>query len=102
MRNIPRVASLEALSGGLNEVANGRPNNVGTLTLTPSATSTVVFRQGVQAGDMVDLIPMTANANTAKATTWAIGSDRNEITVTHTSTASVDRTFGFVFYGVRQ
>ena len=99
MRPIGFTATIATICGALTELCSGRVANTGTLTLTPSVTSTVITRQGVAVGDCIHLSPQTLNAAAALTTTIAIAT-KNTITLTHTSTVTADRTFLYSFWAI--
>jgi hypothetical protein len=83
----------------VNQLAQGRSNAVGSVTLTANATTTTVSSQTCGAGSVILLSPLTANAAAALATTYVSAVAPKSFTLTHASNAQVDRTFGFVCLG---
>lgn len=83
----------------LQQLAAGRSNATGTVTLTASATSTVVTPQNCAPGSAVFLFPKTANAAAALSTTYVGTVAKQSFTITHASAVSVDRTFFYVALG---
>lgn len=83
----------------VNQLAQGRSNAVGTVTLTAGATSTVVTTKTSGAESVPLLIPTTANAATAVATTYVSARAPSSFTLTHANTADVDKTFLYVCIG---
>ena len=87
----------------IQQLAAGRSNTVGTVTLTQNqATTTVTTRPGTCFTSSVPiLIPTTANAATEfGAGTWyisAVGVDT--FTITHVNSATASRTFLYVIVG---
>lgn len=81
------------LANAIRQLAEGRSNAVGTLTLTPSATSTTVKATNCAPTSIVLLTAQTANAATATGVYVIAG--KGEFTVHHNSSAAIDRTFGF-------
>lgn len=87
----------------IQQLAAGRSNAVGSVTLTQnSATTVVVTRTGTCFSSSVPiLIPTTANAATEfGAGTWyisAVGVDT--FTITHVNSATASRTFLYVIVG---
>lgn len=101
MRLVARTeTSTQVLAGALNDLDGGRLSNGGVVTLTAGATTTVVARLGVAAGDAVFLSPTTANAAAAAATTFISSTGKNTFTITHANNAQVDRTFRYAFFAV--
>lgn len=87
----------------LQQLAAGRSNAVGTVTLTQnSATTVVTTRPGLCSTASVPiLIPTTANA----ATEYGAGSlyissvGIDTFTITHVNSATADRTFLYAIHG---
>lgn len=83
----------------LQQLAAGRSNATGTVTLTANVTSTVVSATNCAPGSAVFLFPKTANAAAALSTTYISSVGKQTFTITHASAASVDRTFFYVCIG---
>lgn len=83
----------------INELLKGRMNNTGTVTLTAGATSTAVADNQFQSGQVPLLIPTTANAAGALATTYLTARNNGTFTLTHANAVSTDRTFLYVRIG---
>ena len=91
-----------AIVSTVNELADGRSNNVGSVTLTPGATTTVVSFANASIGSAICLSPRTANAAAAIPTTFISVKLNGSFTLTHANNAQVDRTFDFACVGVRR
>lgn len=87
----------------LQQLAAGRSNATGTVTLsTGSATTVVITRTGTCApGSMPILTPITVNAATEfGAGTWYISSvGTDTFTITHVNSATTLRTFLYAIIG---
>lgn len=87
----------------IQQLAAGRSNATGTVTLTENSATTVVTTQtGTCSTDSVPiLIPTTANAATEYgAGTWYISSvGIDTFTITHVNSATADRTFLYAIQG---
>jgi hypothetical protein len=87
----------------IQQLAAGRSNAVGSVTLaTGSATTVVTTATGICApGSVPILIPTTANAATEfGAGTWYISSvGLNTFTITHVNSATAGRTFLYAIVG---
>lgn len=86
----------------INQLAEGRSNATGAVTLTANVTSTTYVSDTINENGQVFLFPKTANAAAALATTYASISriaGVNTVTITHANTASTDRTFAIVVLG---
>lgn len=82
----------------INELAGGRSNAHGTVTLTENATSTVVTNANCAAASAVKLNPTTMNAAAALATTYWVAAN-GSFTITHANNAQVDRTYTYAIQG---
>ncbi len=83
----------------IRQLAEGRSNAVGSVTLTANDTSTVVTAQNCGPDSFVYLMPKTANAAAALATTYIATIAAGTFTVTHANTADADKEFGFICLG---
>lgn len=99
----PTETDLKKIILAIQQLAAGRSNAVGTVTLTQNAATTVVTtRTGTCApGSVPILIPTTANAATEfGAGTWYISSvGLDTFTITHVNSATASRTFLYVLVG---
>ncbi|MFA6134661.1 MAG: hypothetical protein WC869_11665 [Phycisphaerae bacterium] len=82
----------------INQILDGRINSVGSVTLTASTTTTVIADPRAHVNSKVLLMPTSANAAAALATTWIAAAARS-VTVNHASATSTDRSFGYVLLG---
>lgn len=87
----------------LQQLAAGRSNAVGTVTLAPGASTTVIVptQSGMIAvGSKVLLTPTTASAATeiGNGTMFVSSVGKDTFTITHANSAVADRTF---FYAVQ-
>jgi hypothetical protein len=85
----------------LQQLAAGRSNAVGTVTLTANAASTAVSDNNVAAGSTILLMPTTSNAAAAIATTYIPTATivNKSFTITHANNAQVDKTFRYAILG---
>lgn len=85
----------------LQQLAAGRSNAVGTVTLTTGSATTTVTDNNCAVGSVPILIPTTANAATEfGAGTWYISAVANKsFTITHTNSATTGRTFLYALHG---
>lgn len=88
----------------LQQLAAGRSNAVGTVTLTVSAATTVVTptQSGMIApGSTVLLTPTTANAATevGNGTMYVSTVAKDTFTITHANSATTGRTFLYAIVG---
>jgi hypothetical protein len=82
-----------AMQGNLN-IAGTTP-----LTLTASATTTVLNDPRIGGTTVVLLQPTTANAAASLATTWFSPPGKGTVVINHTNNAQVDRTFQYIMAG---
>ena len=96
---------LKKINLAIQQLAAGRSNAVGTVTLTPSAASTVVTptQSGMIAtGSKVMLTPTTASAATeiGNGTMYVSAVGKDNFTITHANSATADRTFFYAIHGL--
>ena len=93
MREPEPNADIDEIRDATRQLVRGRSNAAGTVTLTVSATTTVVTAPKiVSTSSAISLMPKTANAAAAIATTY-ITTANGSFTITHANTATADRTF---------
>ncbi len=90
---------LKKLVISLQQLAAGRSNAVGSVTLTASATSTDVADSNFAEGSAPMLVPTTSNAAAALATTYVSARSNGSFTLTHANNAQTDRTFIYAIQG---
>lgn len=85
----------------LQQLAAGRSNATGTVTLTPGAATTVVTDNNFAPGSVPLFEATTASAATERGNgTMYISARANKtFTITHANSATVDRTFLYVILG---
>lgn len=72
-------------------------DTIGTVTLTPNATTTVVSNAAILPSSSITMSPVTAHAGNDGATTsWVAGS--GQFTITHANNARTDRTFVYTVF----
>ena len=82
----------------IRQLVEGKSNAIGTFTITPSATTTVVPAPTCSPGSVIMLSPKTFNAANDAATTWTVAGT-GSFTVNHANNTRTDRTFGFEVRG---
>lgn len=90
--------NLTQLVRSLQGLAQGRSNAVGTVTLTPSATTTTVMDPNCAVGTNVQLTALTANAAAAKAAIFFTTANGSFV-INHASAATTDRRFTYALQG---
>ena len=85
----------------VRQLLEGRSNATGSVTLTPSATTTTVAAPTCAAGSAIFLFPQTANAAGALAGTYMLASNvtKERFIVSHANAGTTDRTFWWVALG---
>lgn len=83
----------------INEMLKGRANNVGEVTLDANVTTTTISDIRIKQTMTVVLIPRTANAAAAMTNVYISAVADGSITLTHSNTATVDRTFDYILHG---
>lgn len=82
-----------------NNVLNGKINSTGSLTLTANAATTTLSDRRIGANSTILLMPTTANAAGALATTYFTSFAEGSCTVNHANNAQTDRLYLYVVLG---
>lgn len=90
---------LRILADRINLLINGRSNAVGDVTLTANAASTTLTDARIGVDSCIALMPTTANAAAALATTYVSARGKGTATITHANNAQTDRTFRYAIQG---
>lgn len=95
----------EVITGALKDLAQGRGDNGGVVTLASGAASTTVSRVGVAVGDFLGFAPLTANAaaELGNGTMYVLSTNitKNQFIITHANNGQTDRTFRYVFFATQ-
>ena len=83
----------------VNRTIDGKLNSTGSVTLTASATSTVVAEARSGPDSVVLFMPTTANAAAELATMFVSSRGKQTFTITHANNGQTDRTFKYVVIG---
>ena len=85
----------------IQQLAAGRSNATGTVTLAASVTTTTVTDMNCAVGTTPHLTPTTSDAAAALGTTFIPTATiaNGSFVIHHASAASVDRTFLYAFVG---
>lgn len=85
----------------IQQLASGRSNAVGTVTLTTSAATTSVTDRNCAAGTVPILVPTTANAaaEVGNGTVYISAVSNGSFTITHANSATTGRTFLYALFG---
>lgn len=95
----PQGAEPRSVARVVNDILQGKLNAVMTVTLTQNATSTTLTDPRITASSFVGLMPMTANASGALATTYVSARASGSATFTHANNAQTDRNFVVLVIG---
>ncbi len=82
----------------LQQLASGRSNAVGTVTLRANETTTTVSTDNCATGSAIVLTPNTANAAAALGSSYVTAANKS-FTITHANNAQTDRTFTYAIQG---
>lgn len=83
----------------VQNILQGKTNNVGSLTLTANAAATTLSDKRIGANSSILLMATTANAAGALATTYFTAFGDGTCTVNHANNAQTDRTFRYAVIG---
>jgi hypothetical protein len=83
----------------LQQLAAGRSNATGTVTLATGTTTTTVTDANCSGESVPHLTPNTANAASEVATTYVSSVSKGSFVITHASNATADRTFLYALQG---
>lgn len=95
----PGGGSQRQIADAVNQIVAGRLDSYGSVTLTPSTTTTTVTNAAVGEDSVIVLMPKTANAAAALATTFVSVRINGSFTLTHANNAQTDREFGYGWIG---
>lgn len=85
----------------IQQLAAGRSNAVGSVTLTVSAATTTVTDNNCAVGSVPILVPTTANAaaEIGNGTMYISAVANKSFTITHANSATTGRTFLYALHG---
>jgi competence transcription factor ComK len=97
----PDEKDLRKIVTSLREVAAGRSNATGSVTLAANAGATTVRPLNCAPGSAVFLFPTTADAAAEfrNGTIWINAVAKQSFTITHANNAQADRTFFYLAIG---
>ena len=100
---VPGIAEtdLKKVILAVQQLAAGRSNAIGTVTLATGASTTVVTDSNCAAGTVPLLTPTTANAATevGNGTMYVSAVANGSFTITHANSATTGRTFLYALQG---
>lgn len=84
----------------LQRLASGKGNyaTAASFTLTANAASSTLTDQRITTESVIVLMPTTANAAAALATTYVSARTNGSATVAHANNAQTDRTFAYAVF----
>lgn len=80
-------------------VLSGKTNNVGTVTLTPSSTSTTLIDPRLTINSFIKFDPLTANALADNPWSSTANRANGQFIITHANTSSTDKTYRYLIVG---
>ena len=93
----PDSATSRQVSQVVNLLVDGKSNNLGTLTLSSSSTTTVVTDLRVGENSCILLMPTTSNA--ANENVFVSSRGKQTFTLTHANASTTDRSFVYAVIG---
>lgn len=87
------------LAVAINALFDGKVRSTGSVTLTANDTTTTLNETRINPNSVILLMPTTANAAGAVATTYVSARGDKTATITHANNAQTDKTFAFVVLG---
>lgn len=87
------------LADAIADIANGKINSVGSVTLNANQTTTAIDDRRIGTDSVIILVPRTENAAGVLAQPWISALTKFQATITHQNDASTDRTFDYVVLG---
>lgn len=93
--------NLRSVILSLQQIAAGRSNATGSVTLATSAATTTVSDNNCASGSVPILVPTTANAATevGNGTMYVSAVANKSFTITHANSATTGRTFLYALLG---
>lgn len=90
---------LRQIALAVNLLIDGQSNATGQFTLSAGAASTVITDLRVGINARILLMPITANAAAAQATTYISSIGKQTFTVSHANNSQTDKTFKYAVVG---
>lgn len=90
---------LRNISEAVRQILDGKVNYVKTVTLRANNATTTVTDTRLGPTSFIGLMPKTANAAGALATTYISARTDGSATITHANTADADKTFVLLIVG---
>jgi len=94
----PSTGTLQDAIRSLLQLASGRSNATGTVTLTPGATTTTVADNNCAAGSVI-IINATTTSAAAAFPDIVYSTANKSFTLTHDNSGATDRTFRYAILG---
>lgn len=96
--SLPILPEDGQMASVVNEHTRGHQENTGTCTLGASTVTTLVIETRIKLTQKVFLAAKSANAAGAVASLFVSAVADGSFTLTHASTATLDRIFDYVFH----
>jgi hypothetical protein len=93
------AAFLRQVTTTLRNTTEGKLNAVGDVTLTANAASTTLVDIRIGPDSFIGLMPTTANAAAALASTYVSSRGDGTATITHANNAQTDKIFTYIVIG---
>ena len=82
----------------IQQLAAGRSNATGQVTLTANAAATAVGDINVSSSSAIILVPVTSNAAAAQATNYIVSANKSFV-INHAMNAQTDRSYVYAIQG---
>jgi len=89
---------INKLKNSINFAMNGKTNNTGEVTITPSTSSTTVLNNLCNVNSVVILSPVTSHAAVHDSGRYVVAGDK-QFTIHHSNSAQTDKTYRYVIIG---
>ena len=83
----------------LNNSLDGKLNSTGSITLTASATTTVLADRRLGIDSVISFMPTTANASAGITSLYVSSQGKQTATLTHANNGQTDRTYKYIIIG---
>ena len=97
--NGPTEEWIRLVAEAVRGLQDGKILATGTVTLTASSATTTLSDRRIGPNSVILLMPTTANAAGALATTYVNARTNESATINHTSNAQSDKTFAYAILG---
>jgi hypothetical protein len=95
----PQGGDQRAVAEIVNNIMDGKTNNIGTVTLTSSATTTTLNDARISAGSTIIMTPMTSNAAKEFGTCFISSRSNGSAVISHQNTGHSDLIYTYAIVG---